>query len=276
VCVLVTYAVDAVIQNPDGAITVVKEEVFTVDVLNERLAELGVRAAAVRADPDCTATIEDAWGDLYPRIVKQDTSPGLTFYPDAIPADRTLVLATECDDRRSSRPPRLVMRVMMVRGPAPACVGEIFKRVKPLERFTAGGRRVVDHAREEARELGHHNIEPEHILLGPLDDPQSRAARVPNSLTIKADDVRARTVQARGPAKAFPMPAGASAPFTPRAMQILQRAPVEATGLGSDQVAPEHILLALAGEPDGTATRILREHSADPETVRHEVIRLAD
>ena len=182
---LVTYAVDALIQNPDGTITVVKEEVFSVGVLNARLTELGVRAAAVRADPDCTATIEDAWGDLYPRIVKQDSSPGVTFDPDAIPADRTLVLAAEWDARRPSRPPRLVMRVMMVRGPAPACVGEILNRVNPLERFTAGGRRVVDHAREEARELGHHNIKPEHILLGLLDEPQSRAARVLNSLTIE-------------------------------------------------------------------------------------------
>ena len=200
----------------------------------------------------------------------------MTFDPDAIPADRTLVLAAECDDRRPSRPPRLVMRVMIVRGPAPACVGEILKRVNPLERFTAGGRRVVDHAREEARELGHHNIEPEHILLGLLDEPQSRAARVLNSLTIEVEDVRARAVQARRPAKTLPMPPGASAPFTPHAMQILQRAPVEATSLGSDQVAPEHILLALVGEPHGTAACILREHGADLETVRHEVIRLAD
>jgi hypothetical protein len=153
-------------QNPDGSITAVKEEVFDGDVLNERLAELEVRAAAVRADPDCTATVDEAWcdlgGDLYPRVVKQDSSPGVTFYPDAIPADRTLVLVAEWDDRRPSRPPRLVMRVMMVRGPAPACVGEMFKRVRPFERFTAGGRRVVDHTREEARELGHRNIGPEH------------------------------------------------------------------------------------------------------------------
>ena len=266
----------ALIQNPDGTITVVKEEVFSVDVLNARLAELGVRAAAVRADPDCTATIKDAWGDLYPRIVKQDSSPGVTFDPDAIPADRTLVLATECDDRRPSRPPRLVMRVTMVRGPAPTRVGEILNRVKPLERFTAGGRRVVDHAREEARVLGHDNIEPEHILLGLLDEPQSHAARVLNSLTIEVKDVRAWAVQARPPAKTLPMPPGASAPFTPHALQILQRAPVEAAGLGSDQVAPEHILLALVSEPHSTAARILREHGADPETVRHEVIRLAD
>ena len=269
-------AADAVIQNPDGTITVVKEEVFDGDVLNERLAELDVRAAAVRADPDCTATIAEAWGDLYPRIIKQDSSPDVTFYPHAIPADRTLVLAAEWDDRRPSRPPRLVMRVMMVRGPAPACIGAMFKPVNPLERFAAGGRRVVDQAREEARELGHRNIEPEHILLGLLDEPQSRAATVLNSLSIKVDDVRARAMQARGPAKGFPTPPGLSAPFTPRAMQILQRAPVEATSLGSDQVASEHILLALVDEPDGTTTHILREHGADPHTVRYEVIRLAD
>jgi len=152
----------------------------------------------------------------------------------------------------------------------------MFKRVKPLERFPAGGRRVVGHAHEEARKLGHRNIEPEHILLGLLDEPQSRAAQVLDSLTIKVEDVRARAVQARGHAKGFPMPPGLSAPFTPRAMQILQRAPLEATSLASEQVAAEHILLAPVGEPDGTAVRILREHSADPERVRYEVIRLAD
>jgi ATP-dependent Clp protease ATP-binding subunit ClpC len=109
-----------------------------------------------------------------------------------------------------------------------------------------------------------------------LDEPQSRAARVLNSLTIKVEDVRARAVQARGPAKGFPTPPGASVPFTPRAMRILQRAPVEATSLGSDQVASEHILLAVVGELDGTAALIVREHGVAPERVRYEVIRLAD
>ena len=94
---------DVVIQNPDATITVLKEEVFDVVALNERLAELEVRAAAVRADPDCTETIEEAWGDLYQRVVKHDSSPGVTFYPDAIPADRTLVLAAECDDSSSEQ-----------------------------------------------------------------------------------------------------------------------------------------------------------------------------
>ena len=95
------------IQNPDGTITVVKEEVFDVDVLNERLAELEVRAAAVRADPrlhrDDRGGVGRSGGDLYPRVVKQDSSPGVTFYPDAIPADRTLVLAAECDDSASEQ-----------------------------------------------------------------------------------------------------------------------------------------------------------------------------
>ena len=35
-------------------------------------------------------------------------------------------------------------------------------------------------------------IEPEHILLGLLDQPESRAAQVLNSLAIEPEDVRAR------------------------------------------------------------------------------------
>lgn len=59
-------------------------------------------------------------------------------------------------------------------------------------------------------------------------------------------------------------------------MQILQRAPLEATSLGSEQVASEHVLLALMREHEGVAARILREYGADSERVREEVIRLSD
>ena len=41
-------------------------------------------------------TLEEALGDpgvILPAGRKQDSSPCVTFYPDAIPADRTLVLA---------------------------------------------------------------------------------------------------------------------------------------------------------------------------------------
>jgi Clp amino terminal domain, pathogenicity island component len=129
------------------------------------------------------------------RIVKQDSSPDVTFYPDAIPTDRTLVLAAEWDARRTGRPPLLVMRVMMVRGPAPACVGEIFKRVKPFERFTAGARRVVDQAREEARELGHRNIGPVHILLALIDESDGAPARVLRELGADLERIRYEVIR---------------------------------------------------------------------------------
>jgi ATP-dependent Clp protease ATP-binding subunit ClpC len=81
--------------------------------------------------------------------------------------------------------------------------------------------------------------------------------------------------RAAGPVKELPSPKipGHSPPFTPRAMQILERAPLEATSLGSDRVASEHVLLALVDDHEGIAARILREYGVDTERVREEVIR---
>lgn len=264
------------IENSDGTITVTKEEVFEEDALNRRLSDLEIRVRALRADPSCTSRVDEVeWGDVHPRIVTENgPGPGVTIRPNAIPSNHTLVLAAERTPRHPSRPPNILMRLMLVRGPAPPCVGEFFTRPDPLERFTARAREIVPQAREEARELGHRNVGPEHILLALLRDRESLAAQVLNSLDITIERVRGRVVQIAGPIKELPSPQiPLRAPFTPRGMRVLELATTEATSIGADQVGAEHILLGLVREHDGVAARVLREHDADPEKVRNELIR---
>lgn len=46
-------------------------------------------------------------------------------------------------------------------------------------------------------------------------------------------------------------------PFSPRAKKALEQALSEALRLGDNRITPEHILLGILRNPDGTAARIL-------------------
>jgi hypothetical protein len=209
------------IENFDGTLTISRDEVFAVAGLNRQLAELGVRATALRADPGCSSSVEEIqWADLYPRIVSQDSSPEVTIDPPAIPDDATLVLAAERVTMQRDRPARIVVRLLLVRGPAPACVGVFFKPPSPLERLTMLAREVVAHAREEAAALHHANVEAEHILLALLRRQDGVAAEALSSLGVKVERVRARVLESFGPVKALvPHPLPSGAPFTPQGMR---------------------------------------------------------
>ena len=57
-------------------------------------------------------------------------------------------------------------------------------------------------------------------------------------------------------------------PLTGAAQIVVERAGREASLLGADEVGSEHILLALLRDPEGAATRIIRQLDADPAAIR--------
>jgi Clp amino terminal domain, pathogenicity island component len=105
-----------------------------------------------------------------------------------------------------------------------------------FERFSEGARMVVVFAQEEARGLGHPHIGAEHLLLG--------VVRVEHAiLPAGVDDIRARI--GKGPGTW-----SGQIPFTSGAKGTLERALREAMALGHTHVAPAHLLLGLADEPE--------------------------
>jgi hypothetical protein len=266
------------IENVDGTITVTPEEVFAAAGLNERLAELGIRATAFRADPSCSSAIAEVVSrDLYPRIVIQNhPAPGVTIEPEAIPVGHTLLLAAQRAPDRS-RLPAILVRTMLVSGPAPACIGEFLVRPSPLAHFTAAGREVVSQARQEAFDLRHPNVEPVHILLALLRRTDNVAGQARSSRDVTFEHVRAQAVRTVELAQPLVQRSTArTAPFTPPAMAVLERARVEASELGNAMVEPEHILLGLVSDPESPVVRMLRESAVDPGRVRAAVLRLRD
>jgi ATP-dependent Clp protease ATP-binding subunit ClpC len=128
-----------------------------------------------------------------------------------------------------------------------------------FERYTPSARQVVAFANEEARAMRHSALGGEHLLLGVLLDDVGHGGRTLRGLGLSAEQVRGRIAELAPPASS---PTAGTIPFTPRAQQILTRADGESRGLGHDRVGTEHILLALAREPDGIAARILGERDA--------------
>ena len=139
-----------------------------------------------------------------------------------------------------------------------------------FERFTERARQVVVLAQEEARTLKHNYIGTEHLLLGLLREQQGIPAHVLESLDVTLERVRAQVVRIVGAGEEV---TDGQVPFTPRAKKVLEMALREALELHHNYIGTEHILLGLTRENEGVAARILLDFDADPETIRHAVIR---
>jgi ATP-dependent Clp protease ATP-binding subunit ClpC len=140
-----------------------------------------------------------------------------------------------------------------------------------FERFTESGRQVVALAQVEARALEHNYIGTEHILLALLREQEGLAAQVLGGIGISFDGVRTQVVRIIGEGeKGTP----GQIPFTPRAIEVLNRSQREMIALQPPAfIGTEHLLLGLVSVEDGVAAEILKGLGADPETIRAEVRR---
>ena len=141
-----------------------------------------------------------------------------------------------------------------------------------FERCTETARRAILLAQEEARELRHHSIGTEHLLLGVLREEEGIGARALRDLDITVEGSRDALVAITPRGEEV---APHRMPFTPRSTKVLEKVALrEALSLGHDSIGTEHILLALVRENEGLAARILLEFGAGPEEVRNGVIRM--
>jgi hypothetical protein len=122
-----------------------------------------------------------------------------------------------------------------------------------LERYSEDGRQAIVLAHQEALALRSGAIGTGHLLLGVLG---TIALLVP----LSAHDVRGRIGVGDGAGEG-------QLPFTDAAKRALEVAPQEAERLGHELVAPAHLLLALAADPEAVALS-----SLDPARLRDEAL----
>jgi hypothetical protein len=114
-----------------------------------------------------------------------------------------------------------------------------------FQRFTPPARSVVVASMNEAKQLGHAEIHPEHLALGVLGGAETVAVRALAVQGVDPDQAR-RVLTA-----ALPEPAGevpALIPFDVRSRKVLELTFREALRLEHEQVGTGHVLLALLEE----------------------------
>jgi ATP-dependent Clp protease ATP-binding subunit ClpC len=131
-----------------------------------------------------------------------------------------------------------------------------------FERFSSEARAVVVAAERHAQLLGE-NVQPEHLLLGILEQTNSIAVRTLVGAGVDVDAVRR---ELSPPGRPDP-DAATRRPFTPEARKTLELSLREALDAGDERISAEHVLPALLREPAGAA-QVLARHGGDLDRIR--------
>lgn len=120
--------------------------------------------------------------------------------------------------------------------------------------YTKSAKKVIENAKKEAANLGHHYVGTEHLLLALL------ATKGVASEVLRENEVSYEKMVEL--VEDYLSPSGEVAvvekeEVTPRAEKVLQNAMAEAERLGASSTGTEHLLIALLKETDCIAVRLL-------------------
>src|SRR6266705_1045975 len=129
-----------------------------------------------------------------------------------------------------------------------------FEPPMPFDRFTVKSQEALERAQRLARERGHQELSPEHLLVALLKEPEGTVAAVLEKLGVQRAALLPQAEQALA---RLPRVQGGSMYVGEPLRAILERAEVEAGRLKDEYVSVEHLLMALAS-PDapGAAQQI--------------------
>jgi len=141
-----------------------------------------------------------------------------------------------------------------------------------FERFTDRARRVLVIAQDEALELEHPLIRPEHLLLG-LAKGDGVGSDALTRLGTSFPTLREQVALGL-PRSEEPLPPGSKVPFSPRSKKCLELALREALRLGHNYIGTEHLLLGLVREGGRGEDSVVRLLGVSPDEVRDTVLRI--
>ncbi|WP_205471987.1 ATP-dependent chaperone ClpB [Nocardioides sp. SYSU D00038] len=135
------------------------------------------------------------------------------------------------------------------------------------DKFTTRSREAIEAAQLDATRAGHSTVEPAHLLVALLAQPEGTA----RTLTTKAGvDPETLLAAARSVVAALPSATGSTVrqpAAAPALTRVLATALDLAAGLGDDYVASEHLVLALAGT-ESSAQKVLLDSGLTQDVLR--------
>jgi hypothetical protein len=137
-----------------------------------------------------------------------------------------------------------------------------------LPAFREDAQRALAAAGEHAQQKGHPYLGTEHVLLALAEQDDSLAGRVLGDLDVTPHGVE-QAIDARTPRGA---PSITTIGVSGRVKRALEQARRESVKLGHRCPGAEHLLLVLAADSDGAASRILNELGVTPALLRDALI----
>src|SRR5690349_13925453 len=140
-----------------------------------------------------------------------------------------------------------------------------------FDRFTTRAMRVLLRARMKAGELGAPAIEPEHILLGVLDESEGVSRRI-LARAGDVDNLRADIV--RRLKSGEKRPESEELPFSAACTRALEYACEESDRLLHGAVGTEHLLVGLLRDAQNVAADVLTSKGLTLDMVREAILDL--
>lgn len=131
-----------------------------------------------------------------------------------------------------------------------------------LDRFTLRAQEAIQDAVAMAEQAQHPQVEPEHLLVAMLEQNEGIARSILEKIGASVPSI---VQDAREVIGKLPKVSGAQRYFSPKVSAIFTAAQKEADQFQDAYLSTEHLLLAIAGDKDSTAGRILRQRGVNRE-----------
>jgi len=134
-----------------------------------------------------------------------------------------------------------------------------------FDKFTLKVQESIQEAQSLAGNYGHQGIEVEHLLLSLLAQPEGIVGNILKKLGAEPTRIENELKKA---VERLPRVQGAGQAYlTPRLYKVLDSATTEAARLNDEYVSGEHVLVAIADEKEGEASRLLQSAGATRENI---------
>ena len=136
-----------------------------------------------------------------------------------------------------------------------------------FDKFTIKSQELIQHAQSLASSHNNQQIEPEHLLLTMLDEPEGIARAMLNKLGVSAGDISRELSAVIDRLPKVSGGAVGDAYISPRTKSVLDGAFAEAAKMKDQYVSIEHIFLGILDEKGGQAVGILKAKGISRETI---------
>jgi ATP-dependent Clp protease ATP-binding subunit ClpC len=130
-----------------------------------------------------------------------------------------------------------------------------------FDRFTERAQEAATRAYEILQRYGHTQVDTEHFLLALIEQPDGVIPELLQQMGVDIDTIIGRLdEELKGTARSQIYGGGVGQVYiTPRLKRVLDKSNEEASKLKDDYISTEHLFLAIAGERNTPAARILAE-----------------